>query len=152
MRRGDNDSNFMGEKKINIAIVGLGFGAEFIPIYQKHPNANMYAICQRTESALNEIGDKFGVEKRYQDYNELLADPEVEAVFNEMDRQSLGHVERFIEQFRDNLRITDIKTAAHVVSAAVEEIICSITIFGDGQDADRLIDGLADMIHRYLFD
>ena len=30
--------------KINIAIVGLGFGAEFIPIYQRHPNANMYAM------------------------------------------------------------------------------------------------------------
>ena len=26
-------------KKINIAIVGLGFGAEFIPIYQRHPHA-----------------------------------------------------------------------------------------------------------------
>ncbi|MES1225841.1 MAG: gfo/Idh/MocA family oxidoreductase, partial [Bacteroidota bacterium] len=43
--------------KINIAIVGLGFGAEFIPIYQRHPNANMYAICQRNEKKLNEIGD-----------------------------------------------------------------------------------------------
>ena len=38
----------MPTKKINIAIVGLGFGAEFIPIYQRHPDANMYAICQRT--------------------------------------------------------------------------------------------------------
>lgn len=70
----------MSEKKINIAIVGLGFGAEFIPIYQRHPNATMYAICQRTESALNEIGDKYGVEKRYTDYEELLKDPEVDAV------------------------------------------------------------------------
>ncbi len=26
-------------KQVNIAIIGLGFGAEFIPIYQKHPNA-----------------------------------------------------------------------------------------------------------------
>jgi len=26
----------MTQKKINIAIVGLGFGAEFIPIYQAH--------------------------------------------------------------------------------------------------------------------
>ena len=24
---------------VNIAIVGLGFGAEFIPIYQRHPDA-----------------------------------------------------------------------------------------------------------------
>ena len=56
--------------KINIAIVGLGFGSEFIPIYQRHPNANMYAICQRTETKLNAIGDAFGIEKRYTDYDE----------------------------------------------------------------------------------
>ncbi len=24
----------MSEKKVNVAIIGLGFGAEFIPIYQ----------------------------------------------------------------------------------------------------------------------
>jgi len=50
----------MSQEKINIAIAGLGFGAEFIPIYQKHLNATMYAICQRTESKLNEIGNAFG--------------------------------------------------------------------------------------------
>jgi predicted dehydrogenase len=66
--------------KINIAIVGLGFGAEFIPIYQRHPNANMHSICQRTESKLNEIGDSFGIEKRYTDFDELLKDPEIDAV------------------------------------------------------------------------
>ena len=37
----------MSKRKVNVAIIGLGFGAEFIPIYQRHPNANMYAICQR---------------------------------------------------------------------------------------------------------
>ncbi|MDP5140707.1 MAG: Gfo/Idh/MocA family oxidoreductase, partial [Spirosomaceae bacterium] len=63
--------------KINIAIIGLGFGAEFIPIYQRHPNAQMYAICQRNEEKLNEIGDTFGIEKRYTDYDELLLDPNI---------------------------------------------------------------------------
>jgi len=67
-------------RKINIAIVGLGFGAEFIPIYQRHPHANMVAICQRTQSQLDEVGDKYGVEKRYTDFADLLADPEVDAV------------------------------------------------------------------------
>ena len=66
--------------QVNIAIVGLGFGAEFIPIYQRHPQANMYAICQRTEESLNEIGDKYGVEKRYQDYDDVLRDPDITAV------------------------------------------------------------------------
>ena len=28
----------MSEKQINVAIIGLGFGAEFIPIYQAHPD------------------------------------------------------------------------------------------------------------------
>lgn len=70
----------MNQGKVNIAIVGLGFGAEFIPIYQRHPNANMYAICQRTEKKLHAIGDAFGIDQRYTDFNELLKDPNVDAV------------------------------------------------------------------------
>lgn len=70
----------MTNHKINVAIVGLGFGSEFIPIYQRHPHARMYAICQRTRQKLDAIGDAFGVEKRYSEYRELLRDPEVDAV------------------------------------------------------------------------
>jgi predicted dehydrogenase len=66
--------------KINVAIVGLGFGAEFIPIYQRHPNANMYAICQRNKEKLDQIGDEFSIGKRYTDYDELLKDPAIDAV------------------------------------------------------------------------
>ena len=68
------------DDKVNIAIVGLGFGAEFIPIYQKHPNANMYAICQRTQEKLDAIGESFGVEVRYSDYDKLLKDDKIDAV------------------------------------------------------------------------
>lgn len=70
----------MSNKKINVAIVGLGFGAEFIPIYLKHPNANLAAICQRTQAKLDEIGNAFGIEKRYTSYDELLKDPSIDAV------------------------------------------------------------------------
>src|ERR1700681_4347738 len=68
------------KNKVNVAIIGLGFGAEFIPIYQRHPHANMYAICQRTEKKLNEIGDAFGVAKRYTKYEDVLADRDVDFV------------------------------------------------------------------------
>jgi predicted dehydrogenase len=70
----------MAAKKINVAVIGLGFGAEFIPIYQKHPNGNIMAICQRNEARLNEIGDAFSIEKRYTSYDELLKDKEIDAV------------------------------------------------------------------------
>jgi len=68
------------ENKINVAIVGLGFGAEFIPIYKKHPDTNMYAICQRDKDKLNQTGDAFGVDVRYTDFQELLKDDHIDAV------------------------------------------------------------------------
>jgi predicted dehydrogenase len=67
-------------KQFNAAIVGLGFGAEFIPIYQRHPRANMYAICQRDKQKLDAVGDAFGVKRRYTSYAELLRDKEVDFV------------------------------------------------------------------------
>ncbi|KAA2216743.1 Gfo/Idh/MocA family oxidoreductase [Maribacter flavus] len=70
----------MSTKKVNVAIIGLGFGAEFIPIYQKHPNANLVALCQRNEAKLNDLADAFGIDKRYTSYEELLKDPEIDAV------------------------------------------------------------------------
>lgn len=68
------------KNKINIAIVGLEFGAEFIPIYLAHPNACMYAICQRSRAHLDQIGEAFCVDARYTSYDELLKDPAIDAV------------------------------------------------------------------------
>jgi predicted dehydrogenase len=70
----------MSDKKINVAIIGLGFGAEFIPIYKKHPNANLVAICQRNRTKLDEIGGAFNIEKRYTSFDELLKDSSIDAV------------------------------------------------------------------------
>jgi predicted dehydrogenase len=70
----------MPNSKVNIALVGLGFGAEFIPIYLRHPNAHLQAICQRDKAKLDAVGDEFGVEGRYTDFLELLKDPKVDAV------------------------------------------------------------------------
>lgn len=70
----------MSERKIRIAVVGLGFGAELIPIHQAHPLVEMVGICRRNEAELNKVGDTFGVAKRYTDYGALLQDPEIDAV------------------------------------------------------------------------
>jgi predicted dehydrogenase len=67
-------------KPFNVAIIGLGFGAEFIPIYQRHPLANMYAICQRNEEKLQLVADAFKIEKAYTDYDQLLKDPAIDVV------------------------------------------------------------------------
>lgn len=68
------------EGKINIAIAGLGFGAEFIPIYQKYKNTNLVAICQRNQKKMDAIGDAFNIPKRYASFDDLLLDPEIDAI------------------------------------------------------------------------
>jgi len=67
-------------KTVNIALVGLGFGAEFIPIYQAHPQARLVAVCQRDPRKLAAIQQAFGIARGYTDYAELLRDPEIDAV------------------------------------------------------------------------
>src|SRR6267378_3620343 len=70
----------MPEKKMNVAIIGLGFGSEFIPIYQRHPRAHLRAVCQRNRAKLDQIGKAFKVEKLYTRYEDVLADPQVDFV------------------------------------------------------------------------
>lgn len=67
-------------ENVRVAIVGLGFGAEFIPIYQAHPDAELVAVSQRSEDALNRVADAFGVPRRYTSYAEMLQDPDIDAV------------------------------------------------------------------------
>ena len=68
------------DKPIRVAIIGLGFGAEFIPIYQHYPGAEMRAICRRDRKGLDECGDRYKIASRYTDYGELLKDPNIDAV------------------------------------------------------------------------
>ncbi|MDR3210399.1 MAG: Gfo/Idh/MocA family oxidoreductase, partial [Planctomycetota bacterium] len=66
--------------KLRVAVVGLGFGANFVPIYQAHPGSVCAAVCQREPRRLQEVADRFKVEKTYRDYPELLRDPNIDAV------------------------------------------------------------------------
>ena len=115
----------------NIAIVGLGFGAEFIPIYQRHPNANMAAICQRTESSLHEVGDKYGIEKRYTSYEELLADPEIDAV----------HINSPIPNHAEQT-IAALKAGKHVA--------CTVPMATSVEDCKAIVDLCAETGLKYM--
>lgn len=67
--------------RLRIGIIGLGwFGEIHAETIIGVPNLELAALCTRTEDRLNALGDKFGVAKRYRDYNDMLADPEIDAV------------------------------------------------------------------------
>ncbi len=67
-------------KKINVALAGLSFGAEFAPIYLHHPNVESLTICDSDPEVLQKIGDRFEVEKRVSGLAEVLADDHIDAV------------------------------------------------------------------------
>ena len=115
----------MEKKQINVAIVGLGFGAEFIPIYQRHKHANMYAICQRNTDKLNQVGDAFGIDKRYPEFEELLKDPNVDAVHINTPIQS--HAEQSLKALRAGKHVactvpmaTSVEECRQIVQAVKE--------------------------------
>ncbi len=69
-------------EKVNVGIVGLGFGKEFIGIYQNHPDVDKVAICTRNPKTLKEIGNEFGIPEslRYSDYEQMLKNDELNAI------------------------------------------------------------------------
>lgn len=67
-------------RKTHIALVGLRFGAEFIPIYLHHPNVASLTICDTDAGVLAQWGDKYQVERRAHSLDDVLANPQIEAV------------------------------------------------------------------------
>lgn len=67
--------------KVKYGIIGLGwFGEYHAEALAGLPNVELHALCTRTEPRLRQLGEKFGVSRLYTDYNEMLADPELDAV------------------------------------------------------------------------
>jgi len=65
---------------VNVALVGLGFGSAFVPIYQKHPDVGRLVLCDANPERLAELMEKFGVKHAVATLDEVLADPSIDAV------------------------------------------------------------------------
>jgi predicted dehydrogenase len=67
--------------KVRIGVIGLGImGEQYVRIYNSHPLATVTAICNRSRTRLDEVGDKYGIEARYTDYEMMLSEAPVDAV------------------------------------------------------------------------
>ncbi len=68
-------------ERVRHGVIGLGwFGEKHCEAVDAIPNVELYAVCTRTESRLEEVAERFGVQHAYTDYNEMLADPELQSV------------------------------------------------------------------------
>lgn len=67
--------------RLRIGIIGLGwFGEIHAETIKGVPTLELAALCTRTPDRLAALGEKFGVQKLYRDYHDMLADPEIDAV------------------------------------------------------------------------
>ncbi len=70
----------MSQSKLCVAVVGIRFGADFVPIYQRHPDVGEVVICDTSAERLKEVGDRWNIRRRFTDLDTLLAAPDIDAV------------------------------------------------------------------------
>jgi predicted dehydrogenase len=70
----------MATTGIRIAVVGLGFGAEFVPIYLSHPDVQSVSVCDTDPGRLRRTADRFGIAGRFTDVREVVQSDEIDAV------------------------------------------------------------------------
>jgi len=72
----------MTQKRFNWAILGCGkIAAKFSSDLKLLPNARLYAAASRSQYKSQVFADKYGFEKAYGSYEEMVADPEVDIVY-----------------------------------------------------------------------
>lgn len=108
---------------VRVGIVGLEFGAEFIPIYLAHPNVELRAICQRSRPQLDELADRWNIPSRYESIEDLVRDPDIDVV----------HINTPLQLHAD-----------HVIMAleAGKHVGCTIPMATSVEDCKRIVDAV----------
>ena len=68
-------------EKIRWGVLGLGwFGEVHVDALSHTPGIELAAVCERVEPRLNELGDRYGVERRYTDYRRMIEDDSLDVI------------------------------------------------------------------------
>jgi predicted dehydrogenase len=65
---------------LTIAVLGLGFGEAFVPIYLSHPAVDRVVLVEPDDERRQTVADRFAIRTSYRNLDEVLADDEVDAV------------------------------------------------------------------------
>jgi len=70
----------MVEGKLKVCVVGLNVGKCHIEDYLASKSVAELIICDMNQSLLHEIGDRYGIQKRYSDFSDMLEKEKPDAV------------------------------------------------------------------------
>ncbi|WP_148239358.1 Gfo/Idh/MocA family protein [Ruania zhangjianzhongii] len=116
---------------LNIAVVGLGFGEAFVPIYQAHPDVNQVALVDISTERLERVGDLYGVDARFTSYEDVLADRTWDAV----------HILAPVS-FHANYTLAALRAGKHVA--------CAVPMATDLDDIDEILEAQAASGTQYM--
>lgn len=67
--------------KIKVGVIGAGSISDMhFESYKNNKDVEIYAVCDINEQRAREKADKYGAEKYYKKYQDLLIDPDIDAV------------------------------------------------------------------------
>ena len=63
---------------LHVAVVGLTFGEDFVPLYLAHPQVSRVTLVDTDSERLRRVGEKFHIADRAADLAEVLTDPSLD--------------------------------------------------------------------------
>lgn len=63
-----------------VAVVGLGFGEQFVPIYLSHPDVASVVLIEPDEGHRREVAERYAISTTYPDLDRALLDSTIDAV------------------------------------------------------------------------
>jgi predicted dehydrogenase len=106
---------------ISTANIGL---KRVLPAIQKSANGEVYAICSRSLDAARQAADTRGIPQAYGSYEQLIADPAVDAIYNPLPNHL--HAEWSIR-----------------CAEAGTPVLCEKPLASDAAEAQRMVDAFA---------
>lgn len=70
----------MSAQRLRVAVVGLGFGLHFVPIYRDHPLVSAVSIADPRQAVRDAAAAEFGLTEVYDSLDEVLTDPNIDVV------------------------------------------------------------------------
>ncbi|MGN6125166.1 MAG: Gfo/Idh/MocA family protein [Humibacter sp.] len=111
----------MATQGLRVAVVGMGFGAEFVPIHRDHPFVDEVVIAEPDGALREAAAEAFGVRRAYASLDDVLGAADVDAV----------HIVTGIPDH-----------AAHVIAAldAGKHVACTVPMALSFDDIQRIVD------------
>lgn len=116
---------------VTVAVVGLGFGADFVPLYLCHPDTERVVLVDPDLARRERVARAYGLDPGVSELQEVLEDPEVDAL----------HL------------LTPVPTHADLVVAALragKHVACAVPMATTLADVDRIIEAQRVSGCRYM--